>query len=307
MPTASPSEQRHQGREQRTVAPHHDPVPLVHSATNGSHRALGAQQQLDELAHGAVAAAGAGHVVHPRAHVVHRVSGRRRQPGARQHRQIEQIVAHVGDLGVLQPFLAENLLVRAHLRPVALHEEADPQFRGALVRHRRGPRRDQADAQAHALRPDERRAVLDVEALRLAAVGVHQHLAVGEHAVDVEEQQLDRAARASSVAAVVVVRVTQNSSVRHEIVQVQHALDDAFGVDDDERGDLALLHHVERLRGEQRPLDRDGVARHHVGRDQRQDAGVSLMRRRRSPSVMMPGQAAAATTHVMPRPLRDIS
>ena len=71
----------------------------------------------------------------------------------------------------------------------------------------RGPRREQADAQADALRPDDRRAVLDVEALRLGAVGVHQHLAVGEHAVHVEQQQLDARGPGIDVMLVALVRV----------------------------------------------------------------------------------------------------
>jgi hypothetical protein len=36
-------------------------------------------------------------------------------------------------------------------------------------------------------------------------------------------------------------------------------------------------------------------------------AGVSIMRRRRSPSVMIPASRPLRTTHVMPIPLRDIS
>ena len=57
----------------------------------------------DQLARRAAAAADRADPVDPRAHLVGRVRRRRRQPGARQHRQIEQVVAHVGDLASLEP------------------------------------------------------------------------------------------------------------------------------------------------------------------------------------------------------------
>ena len=72
---------------------------------------LRAQHQLDELAHRAAAAAAAAHPVHALADFGGGIGRRRRQPDTRQHRQIEQVVAHVGDRRVVDAGVAQDLLV----------------------------------------------------------------------------------------------------------------------------------------------------------------------------------------------------
>src|SRR5262245_13816917 len=47
-----------------------------------------------------------------------------------------------------------------------------------------------------------------------------------------------------------------------QMVQVDDALDLPGGVNDHDGGDLALLHELERLDGQRRPADGDGLARH---------------------------------------------
>src|SRR5205823_11404418 len=73
----------------------------------------------------------------------------------------------------------------------ALVHNRNPELRRALRRRGRVSRRQHPDFQTRALRPDEPRAVLDVELLALRAVGMEQDLAVGQDAVDVEQYQFD--------------------------------------------------------------------------------------------------------------------
>ena len=45
--------------------------------------------------------------MHPRLHLGRAIRGRSRQADPRQHRQIQQIVPHVGDLGIAEPDLLD--------------------------------------------------------------------------------------------------------------------------------------------------------------------------------------------------------
>ena len=84
--------------------------------------------------------------------------------------------------------------------------------------------------------------------------------AVGQHAVDIEQQQPDAGARGPRAS---------SSGERHgsdhlrapEVVQVHDAFDASLGVDHDERRDLALFHEPQRLDGEHRAADRHRLAR----------------------------------------------
>ena len=51
------------------------------------------------------------HPVHARAHVAGRIGWRRGQADAAQHGQVEHVVAHVGDLVVLEQQLVDDLVV----------------------------------------------------------------------------------------------------------------------------------------------------------------------------------------------------
>jgi len=108
-----------------------------------------------------------------------------------QHRQIHDIVAHVGDLVVFEQQFVDDLFVRLEFAVDALMKQGHAELRRPLRRRRRRTRRQKADNQPGALRQHDAGAVLDVELFALGAVGVQQDLAVGEHAVDVEEDQLD--------------------------------------------------------------------------------------------------------------------
>ena len=70
-------------------------------------------------------------------------------------------------------------------------DDPHPQLVRALGRRRRRARRQQPHLDAGLHRPDDRRAVADVKPLRLGSVAVHDDGAVGEHAVDVEQDEAD--------------------------------------------------------------------------------------------------------------------
>ena len=142
-------------------------------------------------------------------------------PTRSQHGEIDDVVAHVGDVLVCQGQVGDDLLVGGELARDALIDQRDAQLRGAVRRGRRIARRQEADLEAGALRPDHRDAVPDGERLALRAVRVHHHDAVGEHAVDVEQQQLDPGGLGFEPS-------RQNISVAPEVVEV-HDAGDACG------------------------------------------------------------------------------
>src|ERR1039458_8445330 len=60
---------------------------------------------------------------------------------------------------------------------------------------------------------------------------------------------------------------------RPQIVYMQSALEPAFGIDNQQGGDLASLHQAERLGGQLFAVDSDGEARHAILRRQTQRPG----------------------------------
>src|SRR6185436_5160642 len=108
-----------------------------------------------------------------------------------QHRHVDQVVAHVARGGGLE---AQPLQYPAELLALAgdaLSHQLDAELAGPLrYRRRLAPRKNRAADAAvgehlHAV------AVEGMEGLDLAAVGAVPEAAVGEHAVDVEDHQLD--------------------------------------------------------------------------------------------------------------------
>ncbi len=76
----------------------------------------------------------------------------------------------------------------------ALHDESDAELGRPAGRGLRRASAEQADLEACALRPDDGRAVPDVERLDFAGRRSEQHdRAVGQHAIDVEQEQPDAA------------------------------------------------------------------------------------------------------------------
>ena len=183
-------EQGHEGGEQRQVG-FHQRRPAPASSTTRSQARLGAEDELDQLPRGAASARRLGDEVHPRPHLGRGVGGRGRQAGAREHRQVQQVVAHVGHLGVGQLPPAQDLGVGLQLVPLRLHDQADGELRGALGRGGGLAGRQEAALDPRLAGVHDARAVADVERLRLGAVAVQHDAAVGQDAVDVEQQQPD--------------------------------------------------------------------------------------------------------------------
>jgi hypothetical protein len=144
---------------------------------------------LHQFADSAVAATPRADPVDALADLRRGVGGGRRQPDTPEHRQIQQVVAHISDLVFGQALAGEDLAQRLELVARALADDRNSQLRGPLGRRRRLSRRQQARRQAGALGEDNGRAVADVELLRLRAIGVEQDLAVREDAIHVEQQQ----------------------------------------------------------------------------------------------------------------------
>ena len=102
----------------------------------------------------------------------------------REHRQIEQVVAHVGDARIGDVCVADDLLVGLELALDALFDDPDGELGGAMGgRARRAGRADRPPART--LGPDDSCAVPDVKALRFGAVGVHHDRTVRQHAIDI--------------------------------------------------------------------------------------------------------------------------
>src|SRR5262245_35641225 len=159
-----------------------DAVPLV----------LSAQKHLDQLARRSVAAACRADPVDARADVLCRVGRRRGKPRSRQHGQIEYVVSHIRDLIVAQPESFENLLIRFQLARDALVHQRHAELPRTLRRRGRHARREESNREPQPLRPHDSGPVLDVELFALAAVRVQEDLAVGQHAVDIEQHEPDR-------------------------------------------------------------------------------------------------------------------
>ena len=133
---------------------------------------------------------------HARAHLRRRVGRRRRQPARAQHRQVEQVVAHVGDRRRRSSPASRRICSYAvELARHALHDDADRRAapRDAPSRPTTAPTAGRPAARRAAPRRSPRRR--GCGSPWIPAVGVHQDDAVGQHAVDVEEQQ--RAPRAA--------------------------------------------------------------------------------------------------------------
>ena len=150
---------------------------------------LSPQNQLDQLADRAATTAGGADPVDTLTYLRRSVGRRGRQADAREHRQIEEIVSHERDSRVLESGLSSDGLVRIRLVCNPLRDDPDPELRGALRRGTRGSGRQQSHRQARTLCPYQGSTVPDVEALGFRSVRVHQHPAVGEHTIDVEQEK----------------------------------------------------------------------------------------------------------------------
>ena len=116
------------------------------------------------------------------------------QAGPTQGQHVRQIVAHVTNLLRPQVEFLANLLHRGQLVGDALADDLDSQFGRPGADDVRAAQRHQAERMARLVPQPDAHPVADVKLLRLDALIVVRHAAVGQHAVDVGENQLDRLA-----------------------------------------------------------------------------------------------------------------
>src|SRR2546423_1365156 len=155
------------------------------------------EDPLGDLAHGALAAWHVGDEPRRRLDLRHCVRDGDRQPHAREHREIGEVVAHEGALVPPEPAAGQERVERRQLAGRGILDElvhrqlACPQCRGGRFpprepHHDEARRAEQADAEA----------VLDVKALEFDRVIAHHaevDAVIGEHAVDVEADELQAA------------------------------------------------------------------------------------------------------------------
>ena len=166
-------------------------LPDAKRSDDGVPAALGAQDQFEQLPGGAASARRRRDPVHALADLRDGVGRRGGQAHARQHGDVHDVIAHVGDFVVVQADVAHDFVVRLDLARHALMHQRDAELRGALGRGGRHAGRQQADLQPDALRPDHDDAVPDVELLAFAAVAMQHDPPVRQDAVDVEQDQPD--------------------------------------------------------------------------------------------------------------------
>src|SRR5687768_17315809 len=77
----------------------HDVVPEI----------LCAKNQLDQLTRGPGAGLSLAHPIHPRSNLVNGIARRGREADTLEHRQIDDVVAHVGDISILQAAIVQDL------------------------------------------------------------------------------------------------------------------------------------------------------------------------------------------------------
>src|SRR5438876_4553317 len=159
--------------------------------------APGLEDQLRHLAHRALAARDGGHRVRRRLHLGDRVRDRDGEPHARQERQVREVVPHEG---ALFPGQSTPLAQRFEHRQLACARVLDQLVHGELARPERGrrgfPAADPHDGEAGGPEQPDAQPVLDVETLELDGVVADHaqvHAVVGEHAVDVQADELEAA------------------------------------------------------------------------------------------------------------------
>ena len=154
------------------------------------------QQPLGELAHGTAPAARGGDVVHSAADVGNGIRRRRGQAAGTEHREIEEVVGEVGDLAGVELVTREEVAEGVELVLATLQHLVEAEIAAALLDDRARAGGEDADFDSRSGQQLDAETVAHVEDLDDFAFGVEPEPAVGEHAVDVEEEPLDLRGRA---------------------------------------------------------------------------------------------------------------
>ena len=150
--------------------------------------AVDTEHLLDDVAHGAFAALEFGDVARCLDHLGGRIGRADRNPHRAHALQIGNVVAHVDDVGRIDPFAGEVLahgldLVHAVEVVVADAEHPETVFEGFAA-----SAGDDADAVSHPQGVGQGIAVLGVVVADEVAVDGRDDAAVGHHAVDIEDE-----------------------------------------------------------------------------------------------------------------------
>src|SRR5690606_8655936 len=112
---------------------------------------------------------------------------------ATHHRQVEQVVADVGDRLGGQPAPAQDVFDHRELVGAAQPHLVHAQLARPLFDDLAAAARDEPGQAAAAVPVDQPGTVVHVEGLQLAAFAVEVDPPVGQHAVDIGDQHADRA------------------------------------------------------------------------------------------------------------------
>src|SRR5471032_907464 len=274
----------------------HDPVVV----------ALRAQDELAHFAHGAAAAGRLGDVVGARMHVAAAVRHADGEANAAQDRQVDDVVADEADLLGRNAQLVQQRVEGRELVMAALVHVGDAKVGRALGHLRRNARADDGRLHARLLQQLDAEAVVDVEGFQRLAVGAVVQAAVGEHAVDVEDHQLDLGGAGHVFELVGVLHQITLARVRSWMCSAPTSLPSSSTTS------IWLMRNSSMMATASTASFSGEMARGLACMTSRmttllKSCTFSIMRRR-SPSVNTPiGLPAASTTAVMPMPFWVIS
>jgi len=150
------------------------------------------QQSVTDLAHCAAAARQPGDMVGRRLRARMRIGDRKGQPDRTQQRHIRFVVADESRLRRRHTDLQRQGAEIPDLVPAALDHVPDAELPAAARDGRRPASRNDGDADPRARQGPQSVAILDVEALQLLAADPVVQAAVGEDAIDIQNQQANR-------------------------------------------------------------------------------------------------------------------
>src|SRR2546425_2828090 len=165
---------------------------IAHVAVHGRPpRALGAEDEPDALPHDALAAPPFRHEGGARLDLRRRVGDGDGEAGALERREVEQIIADIGDRLGRQAVLGHQRLETLPLPARAEDDRIDAELVAARLGDRALLPRDHRGAQPRPFSEHDRDAVVRVERFELVAPLGADHPAVGWDAVHVHHQELD--------------------------------------------------------------------------------------------------------------------
>ena len=104
-------------------------------------------------------------------------------------RDVDHVISHKTDLRIGQAGILDNAAIHSQLVKCSLKNEGDCQFRRTVGDHLRLPAGNDSDLYPRSLQKLNAMPVLDVEKFTLDTVGIENDAAIGEHTINIEEEQ----------------------------------------------------------------------------------------------------------------------